>query len=583
MAERIRTGNAGTNPSARTVQRRTVAEELWAEPRVADALCSGLQRLGAQHAFGVIGGAILPFHDALERSELRVRHFQHESGAAYAATENSIVGDRLAVVFATTGPGLTNAISGLVAARHEGAAVVLVTGHTKPGQRGRFPIQETSQQAMAGSGMFEPGGMFDVAWTVESAGDLKIALRQLAALSQRPQGFVAHLSMSLPVQALRCAPVAVCPGEVVVHPHPNTLDRAVDALGAAPFAVWVGHGARRDAAAVRSLLQRTGAPFMATPRGKGIVDEQAPSFLGVTGLGGHDNIGAEIERLGVRTILVLGSRLGELSSFYDESLSPSGGFVHVDIDPRVAGMAYPDVPVIPIQAHIGPTLEALEVRLASGAQTKVRSERPQPLDIGRPRATPRVRPEFLLDAIQAQVIERSSALFMAESGNSFCWANNRLRFRQAERYRIAGMFCPMGHVTAGAVGAAMATEHPVVALVGDGAMLMQNEISTAVRYRANIKWIVLNDGVYGMVDKGMQGLGYPKAPLDFPEVDFASFAQALGCRGIAVVREDEVVSGLEAALAHEGPVVLDVKIVQSTASPLGARNKSLSKQTGDHR
>lgn len=548
-----------------------------------DTLCEGLVDLGVREAFGVIGGAILPLHDALVRSRIDVRHFQHEGGAAYAAVEASLVADRPVLVFTTTGPGLTNALSGVVAARQEGAKVVLVTGHAQAEHRGRAPIQETSEQSFAGAGLFAPGPYFDVARAVEHPDELGVALRQLANAMDGDGGCVAHLSVPLSVQARSCRPAHVTVTSRALVPDPVALEAAAAALRDEPFAVWVGHGARRDAAAVRHFLEATGAPFMVTPRGKGVVDEGSPRYLGSTGLASTPGIGEALRELGIQRTLVLGTRLGEASCFYDPDLCPPGGLVHVDVDARVLGVAYPDEPLLGVRAQIGPMLAALEPLLVAGRDPSIALEA-VPRVVPEPRVRPldsrRVRPEFLLDTMQRVVVEGSDALVMAESGNAFCWTNSRLTFRAPGRYRCAGMFCPMGHVSAGAVGAALVRpERSTVALVGDGAFLMQNEINTAVKYGARVVWIVLNDSCLGMVDVGMQGLGYPKADLHFPPVDFAALARSLGADGVVVSAETDVEGALEAALKARSPFVVDVRIVEGIAAPLGGRNKSLGAQT----
>ena len=132
-------------------------------------------------------------------------------------------------------------------------------------------------------------------------------------------------------------------------------------------------------------------------------------------------------------------------------------------------------------------------------------------------------------AIQRVVVDRRHRLVLAESGNSFAWATHCLRFRDAGRYRVSTGVGSMGHCAAGVVGAAFASGHPAVAIVGDGAMLMNNEINTAVKLGAPAVWIVLNDSRYNMCEQGMAVLGLADAGI--PEVDFAMLAQAMGAAG----------------------------------------------------
>jgi thiamine pyrophosphate-dependent acetolactate synthase large subunit-like protein len=196
-----------------------------------------------------------------------------------------------------------------------------------------------------------------------------------------------------------------------------------------------------------------------------------------------------------------------------------------------------------------------------------------------PVRSPRVRPEALMDAIQRQVVDASDAILLAESGNAFVWTTHRLRFATPGRYRVSTSFGAMGHAVAGVVGAALAdgARRRAVAVVGDGAMLMHNEINTAVKHGARAVWIVLNDGRYGMCAQGMQTLGL-HADADFPAVDFAAFARAQGARGLRVQGEDELDAALAQAMAADGPVVVDVLVDLQARAPAGSRNRGLARQ-----
>ena len=138
----------------------------------------------------------------------------------------------------------------------------------------------------------------------------------------------------------------------------------------------------------------------------------------------------------------------------------------------------------------------------------------------------------------------------------------------------------MGHAACGVVGAALASGRRAVAIVGDGSMLMHNEINTAVKYGAQASWIVLNDARYGMCAQGMQTLGL-EADADFPAVDFVAFARAQGGDGVRVTRESELDEACRRALGAGRPFVVDVVIDRDAVAPAGARNRVLARQLAD--
>src|SRR5687768_8957379 len=134
---------------------------------VVSALVEMFARLGVRETFGVSGGAMAALWDALSSSSLGVRHFRHENGAAFAAIEAGFASGRPTVLFTTTGPGLTNALTGIVAAREERARVIVVSPHTSAASRGRFAIQETSRHTLPAS-LYEGGRPFHFATVIEN-------------------------------------------------------------------------------------------------------------------------------------------------------------------------------------------------------------------------------------------------------------------------------------------------------------------------------------------------------------------------------------------------------------------------------
>lgn len=538
-------------------------------PRCDEALLSWLHALGARQAFGLVGGAIARLCDALGRSALEAFHLRHEAGALFAATEASLATGRPTVCFVTTGPGLTNAITGVMAARHEGARVVLLSGFSSAPQRGRGAVQESTHDTLP-AGLYTAGALFDYAAVVEHPSQLAVVAQRLAEGMRRPEGFVAHVALPVHLQALDAPrmprPVAALPSELSVA----GVAEAAARLQRGPFVIWVGHGARGAAREVRALAEHTGAWVMSTPRAKGIFPEDHPQHLGVTGCGGHERVERALAALSPSHVLVLGSRLGEFSSCWSEALLPRDGLVHVDVDPTAFGAAYPQAETLGVVADIAPFLRALLPAMPPGPK-------PAPMPpavlsaVRAPSTGESVHPEALLDALQARVVEGSDATVMAESGNAFAWANHNLRFRAPGRYRVSGQWGSMGHCTSGVVGAALARREKAVALVGDGAMLMMNEVSSAVQHRAPAVWVVLNDARMGIVEKGMVAIGLSAFQTEHPPTDFAALARALGAAGEVVTREEELADALDRAMNAVGPYVLDVRVTPGVMSPVTRR------------
>lgn len=548
---------------------------------VASAVVKMLEEMGVQYAFGVSGGAIAPLWHALQHSLIQVLHFRHEAGAAFAAVEAYFASGRPVVVFTTAGPGITNALTGLFAARWEGAKVIFLSASTSTLQRGRWALQETSTYTMPSTGIFTSETLFHYATTLECNDELPQVYQRLAKGLARPDGFVAHLSIPTNIQtsSVKTSLARVALSVAPTAASEETISECARLLSEGPFAIWVGFGARDAATEIRQLAERTGAAVMCSPRGKGIFPEDHPQFVGVTGFAGHESVLRYMQEYHPLRTLVLGTRLGEFTSFWNSAMIPKRGFVHVDIDPEVPGTAYPSAETFAIQSDVGMFVKGLlkhfpKRRTRSKIQSLLRPERV----VINPSTDSPVRPEVLMNVIQRIIVEGSDAIVMAEGGNSFAWAINLLRFAKPGRFRVSTGFSSMGHFVTGVVGAALARKGKAVAIVGDGAMLMNSEVSTAVKYQIPAVWIVLNDGGYNMCNQGVAMLGFKGMDAKIPQADFVRIACGMGADGIRVEKESDIQAALKKAMAATGPFVVDVVIDPTRHAPIGGRIHSLIKQ-----
>ena len=582
---------ASEEPSTTSQAPRDAKKSSPNTSTVVGNLVTRLSQLGVEQAFGVSGGAIALLFDALADSDISLRHFRHETGAAFAATEAYFAGGKPTVVFATTGPGLLNALTGLTAARWDGAKVILVSGATSSPQRGRWATQETSSYTFHQDGLFTKGPIFDFALRMEHAAEMPEVLRRLSLGLAKPGGFVAHVCLPMGIQSqridqhveqrpMRMAAPAICEEDIAY---------CARQLKPGSFAIWAGFGATHASRQIRELSERSGAPVFCSPRGKGIMPEHHKNYKGVTGLGGHNDVTEYMSSSKPQHLLVLGTRLGEATSFWDNDMLPSESILHVDIDPEVPGTAFPEANTIAIQAEVGHFLNALLPYFPPKQQ-------PQPVDIQAHRKALRkqrtgtvtepielreegkIRPQALMNALQRHVVDSTDAVVLAECGNSFAWCNHYLKFDQPSRYRVSTLFGSMGHAAAGVVGAALSRKDKAFAVVGDGSMLMNSEISTAAQYGAKAVWLVLNDAAYGMCRDGHQALGLTQNNIEIPQVDFVTMAGALGATGARIEREEDIDTVFTAALQAEGPFIIDARIDPTEPSPLLKRFESLIKQ-----
>ncbi len=556
-------------------------------PSVGRTLATSLAELGVERAFGVLGGGIAPFAAGLAASPIRFLHTRHEAGAVFAAIEAHFATGRPVLAVVTTGPGLFNALGGVMAARADGARLLLVSGATARTLVGRGAVQETSAHHLPG-GLGQAGAMFHAAWQPESVDELPAIVSALAQGWGRPGGFVAHLALPLTLQTQLVGPdTQLTPPrwhQALPEPDPRVLDLVLDRLGGRAV-VWVGHGARAAGPELATFVRAAQLPVLTTPRAKGVFPERDPLHLGVSGTGSSAGVDSFLAARPLDGALVLGTRLGEVSSLLSPRVVPRAGWVHVDLDPTAFAAAFPGTAGLGVVADCGRFLAALHVRATATGWYRRAHHPPMLLEAEPTAPSPRpdgdVGPAYLMHVVQELVVDGSDAVVMSEAGNAFSWCNHALRFASPGRYRTSAAWGSMGHFSAGAIGAAAAADRPVVAVVGDGAMLMNNEINTAVAYGLRVVWIVLNDAQLGLNQHGMTALGMTPVETQLPRTDFATFARCQGAIGLTVEREPELAPALAQALALPGPVVVDVRIDPTVPAPIVAdRIRGLLAQGG---
>ena len=203
------------------------------------------------------------------------------------------------------------------------------------------------------------------------------------------------------------------------------VEEARQKLASAPFAIWVGYGARGAASELLDLAERSGAMVMCSPRAKGIFPENHPQFIGVTGLGGNPAIEEDFARNPPAHILVLGTRLGESTSYWRKEFVPAEGFIHVDVDADVFGAAYPNATTFGVQSEVGEFLRCLLEEWPANSHERLGSARGSSSKATAltMRSRGLVRPTALMQAIQHAVVDAS----------------------ESDRHRRSGQLVSLGH------------------------------------------------------------------------------------------------------------------------------------------
>jgi acetolactate synthase-1/2/3 large subunit len=559
------------------VRTKPVVLELSA----AQAILQILEAEGVQYIFGVPGGPLTSFFEALEqRGKIRFVLAKHEGAAAYMAAAHARATGTLGVCCVTSGPGATNALTGIASAHADSIPVLLLTGQVATHVFGKGAIQESSSFGTDLVELFRPvtllSAMFPAVTRVPDL--LRSAIR--TALTGR-RGPV-HLSMPADMLARPVQYAALEPRQYRAQSTP--VDQDGVALAARLLAhaerplVLAGHGVALSGASAELLkLARTeGIPVATSPKGKGTFPEHEALSLGVLGFGGHELAEKYLETADV--LFVVGSSLNEfVTNGWTVNIPPQTAIVQLDIDPGVIGRNYPVEVAIVGDARA--TLAQIGAELVRSAAP--RSSAHETLAALRER-TPRylaaaalddeqspLKPQRLMRELRAAMPD-DMPLFV-DNGTSIIWATHYFEARRPRTYFIDLGLAAMGSAVAGVVGGALAaSDRRAVALVGDAAFAMHGmEVHTAVEQRLPVVWLVLNNGGHGMVHQGetiMRGADLGTSVFRVP-IDSAALARALGAQGVRVESPGELRSALDRAFLSDRPTVIDAVIDPNELAP----------------
>lgn len=582
--------------AARPLQTEPVSAAPPPLPSVARFVFEQLKREGVGAAFGIPGGPVTPLFDALHGdTQLRIIGARHEAGAAFMACGYARLGARPGVCVLTTGPGTTNAVTGIAAAKADSLPVLALTAQVPGAAFGKGSLQDSTYDRADTVAMLRPVTKLSAMVThPEAAGTmLRQALR--VALSGRP----GPVHLNLPTDLMRRTTAQPLQRPSEYRCDSRVFDReavkraAALLLAAERPAILAGHGINLAGARAEllELAELLSIPVATTPKGKGAFPEEHPLALRVFGLASSPR--AEGWLLGgVDTLLVLGSGLHENSTQgWEERLKPSRALIQQDIDPANIGRNYPVTQALVGDARV--TLRELIFELKRrlrigehpccgdpGAFHQWKEGAPAvlaPRSLGS--AAVPLKPQRVMAELD-EALPEDAAVFI-DVGNHTLWALHYLTATGKNDFvHNWGEFAAMGYGLAGSIGGKLAAPHrAVVAVAGDGGFAMAGmEISTAVTHGVPVVWVIFNDARLNAVYHG-QRLQYQgrTTAAEFARMDVAAVAKALGAWSQRVERPGELAAGLREALGTGRPAVLDVWIDAEEVPPIQSRIKSLDK------
>jgi acetolactate synthase-1/2/3 large subunit len=539
----------------------------------AEILIEALSDLGVEVVFGYPGGAVLPIYDVLFQQN-RIRHIlvRQEGGAVHAAEGYARSTGKPGVVLVTSGPGATNAVTGITDALMDSIPIVVITGQVPTHLIGTDAFQEcdtigiTRHCTKHNYLVKDPARLGD---TVHEAFYLATSGRPGPVLIDLPKDVqVATARYTKPKQITHKA------YRPAVDADPKLIEAAVEMLAAAERPVFYTGGGIINAgpsasAALRELIRLTDVPTTSTLMGLGADPATSPQWLGMLGMHGTYEANMTMNRADL--IVAIGARFDDRVTGRLDAFSPRSKKIHIDIDrSSINKNVRVDLPIVADAGH------AIEAMLTLWKERKPRGHGLKPwwdeIDEWRakrsldfPEGNGEIMPQRAIRALWEATKDRSP-IISTEVGQHQMWAAQHFGFQEPNKWLTSGGLGTMGYGLPAAIGAQIGNPDAlVIDIAGEASILMNiQEMSTAVQYRLPVKVFILNNQYMGMVRQWQELTYGSRYAESYTEAlpDFVKLAEAYGWKGLRIEKPEELDSGIEAMLAHDGPVMVDCRVAK---------------------
>ncbi|MFO6463772.1 acetolactate synthase 3 large subunit [Jannaschia sp. KMU-145] len=536
----------------------------------AQQLVKVLRDQGVDTVFGYPGGAVLPIYDEIFQQN-DIRHFlvRHEQAAVHAAEGYARSTGKVGVALVTSGPGATNAVTGLTDALMDSIPIVVLTGQVPTFMIGSDAFQEADTV-----GITRPCTKHN--WLVKETEKLAPVLHEAfhVATSGRP----GPVLVDIPKDIQFASSAYTGPKDVKTsHYQPrlkgdaDAIEQMVELIETAERPVfYTGGGVINSGPAASQLLcelvEATGFPITSTLMGLGAYPASGDKWLGMLGM--HGLYEANMAMHGCDLMLNIGARFDDRITGRLDAFSPKSQKVHVDIDPSsINKVIKADVPVL---GDVGHVLEdVLRVWKARGRKVNREGLQKWWSQIEQWRAVdclaftqdgPNIRPQHAVARLEALTKDHDRYI-CTEVGQHQMWAAQYMGFEQPNRWMTSGGLGTMGYGQPAAMGVQVA--HPeslVINVAGEASWLMNmQEMGTMVQYRLPVKQFILNNERLGMVRQWQELLHGERYSQSWSEAlpDFVKLAEAFGAKGIQCSDPADLDDAIMEMINHDGPVIFD--------------------------
>ncbi|MCA3595799.1 MAG: acetolactate synthase 3 large subunit [Methylobacterium sp.] len=541
----------------------------------AEMVVRAMQDHDVDTLFGYPGGAVLPIYDALFQQN-SVQHIlvRHEQGAVHSAEGYARSSGKVGVVLVTSGPGATNAVTGLTDALMDSIPVICFTGQVPTHLIGSDAFQECDTVGITRHCTKHN-------YLVKRIEDLSRIIHEAfyVAKSGRPGPVVVDIPKDIQFQRGVYTP----PGEIMHKSYrPKTqgdrgqIERAVELMIRAKRPVFYTGGGVINAGSeasrlLRELVRLTGFPVTSTLMGLGAYPANDPLWLGMLGM--HGTYEANLAMHGCDVMINIGARFDDRITGRLDAFSPYSRKIHVDIDPSsINKNVKVEVGIIGDAASV--LAEMLEIFRAKKRAEQAEELRPWWKEINTWRARNSlsyknskevIKPQYAVERLY-QLTKNRKTYVTTEVGQHQMWAAQHFHFDEPNRWMTSGGLGTMGYGLPAAIGVQLAHRDAlVIDIAGEASILMNmQEMSTAAQYRLPIKIFILNNEYMGMVRQWQELLHGGRYSESYSAAlpDFVKLAEAYHAKGIRCSDPAELDAAIQEMIDYPGPVIFDCLVAK---------------------
>ncbi|MEL6476644.1 MAG: acetolactate synthase 3 large subunit [Pseudomonadota bacterium] len=536
----------------------------------AEIVVKALRDQGVEVVFGYPGGAVLPIYDEIfKQNDIRHILVRHEQGATHMAEGYARSTGKPGVVLVTSGPGATNAVTGMTDALMDSIPMIVLTGQVPTFMIGNDAFQEADTV-----GITRPCTKHN--WLVKETDKLANTIHQ--AFHVATTGRPGPVLVDIPKDVQFASGQYTAPEDASTkHYAPRKTGDAEMVLEAVKMIetaerpiLYSGGGVinsgDRATELLRELAQETGFPVTSTLMGLGCYPASGEAWLGMLGM--HGTYEANMAMHGCDAMFCIGARFDDRITGRLDAFSPGSRKCHIDIDPSsINKNVHVEVPIIGDVATVLEQIVTLwrergaitRADKVGGWWNQITGWRAVNCLSYKPSAET-IKPQHALQRLEA-LTKGMDRYITTEVGQHQMWAAQFLGFEDPNRWMTSGGLGTMGYGLPASIGVQIA--HPeslVINVAGEASWLMvMQEMSTAIQYRTPVKQFILNNERLGMVRQWQELLHGERYSHSYSEAlpDFVKLAEAFGCKGIKVDHPDDLDEAIKEMLAYDGPVIFD--------------------------